>query len=96
MKKTSESFFREVLICSFFIFSFLIISNYFYSFFRLGDDTFIYLQYARSIIEHNEFAFNRGEPIFGFTSPLWLILLTITVKITDSYLTAPHLLTLLF
>ena len=36
------------------------------------DDTYIYLQYARNIIQHHEMSFNAGEPSYGVTSPLWL------------------------
>ncbi len=41
------------------------------------DDTFIYLQYARNIASGNGFAFNPGEPSYGVTSPVWVLLLTI-------------------
>jgi arabinofuranosyltransferase len=39
------------------------------------DDTYIYLQYARNLIEGNGWSFNPGEPTYGFTSPLWLLLI---------------------
>jgi len=79
-----------------FIVIFLITSYLTYGFFRLGDDTYIYLQYVRSIIEHGEIAFNSGEPTYGFTSPLWLFFLSVISKLTGNYLQSPHLLTLIF
>src|SRR6187455_2703709 len=36
------------------------------------DDGFIHLQYAKHLIADGEMAFNRGEPSFGTTSPLWV------------------------
>lgn len=39
------------------------------------DDTYIYLQYARNIAEGNGFAFNAGEPGYGVTGPLWVLLI---------------------
>lgn len=39
------------------------------------DDTFIHLQYARNLATGNGLVFNRGEPVYGCTSPLWVALL---------------------
>lgn len=36
------------------------------------DDLFIYLQFARNLVERGEIAFNPGEPVNAATSPLWL------------------------
>ena len=36
------------------------------------DDTYIYLQFAKNIVHGNGISFNPGEPAYGFTSPLWL------------------------
>ena len=91
-----KSFLYKLIICGLLIAVFLIVSKIVYGFFRLGDDTFIYLKYARSIIENGEIAFNFGEPTYGFTSPLWLLLLTLMIKITGSYLLSPQILTLFF
>lgn len=66
-----------------------------YGFFRLGDDTYIYLQYAKHLLRDGMFAFNSGEESYGFTSPLWLLLITVTVKITGNYSAAPEILSLL-
>lgn len=41
------------------------------------DDTYIYLQYARNVIQHHEVSFNAGEPTYGITSPLWLAMISI-------------------
>jgi len=91
-----KSFLYKLIICGLIIAIFLIVSKIVYGFFRLGDDTFIYLKYARSIIENGEVAFNLGEPTYGFTSPIWLLLLTLTIKITGSYFLSPQILTLFF
>jgi arabinofuranosyltransferase len=40
------------------------------------DDTYIFLRYARNIVEGIGPAFNAGEPVEGFTSPTWLAVLT--------------------
>jgi hypothetical protein len=39
------------------------------------DDTFIFLCYARNLAAGHGLAFNPGEPIYGFTSLLWTLLL---------------------
>jgi hypothetical protein len=44
------------------------------------DDTFIHLQYARNLAETGQLAFNRGEPTYGATSPLWVALLALFYK----------------
>jgi len=41
----------------------------------LTDDTFIHLQFAKNLIGGRGFAFNAGEPTYGSTSPLWVLLL---------------------
>jgi hypothetical protein len=41
------------------------------------DDTFIHLQYARNLAETGELSFNRGDPSYGATSPLWVALLAL-------------------
>lgn len=43
----------------------------------LTDDTYIHLQYARNLAETGDLAFNRGEPSYGATSPLWVGLLAL-------------------
>jgi 4-amino-4-deoxy-L-arabinose transferase-like glycosyltransferase len=42
------------------------------------DDTFIYMQYARNISGGGGFSFNYGEPSYGITSPLWVIILSVS------------------
>ena len=42
------------------------------------DDTYIYLQYARNVVQHHEVAFNSGEPSYGVTSPLWLAIISVS------------------
>ncbi len=41
----------------------------------LTDDTFIHLQYAQNLAHGHGFVFNRGEHVYGSTSPLWVALL---------------------
>ncbi len=39
------------------------------------DDTFIHCHYARRLSETGNFEYNRGERVYGCTSPLWVIVL---------------------
>ncbi len=41
------------------------------------DDTFIFLRYAHNLATGNGLSFNPGEPVYGFTSILWVFLLAI-------------------
>lgn len=41
------------------------------------DDTYIHMQYARNLAEAGELSFNRGEPTYGATSPLWVGILAL-------------------
>lgn len=45
------------------------------------DDTYIYMQYARSIAAGNGFVFNAGEQSYGVTSPIWSLLISISYLI---------------
>jgi 4-amino-4-deoxy-L-arabinose transferase-like glycosyltransferase len=47
----------------------------------ITDDTFIHMQYARNLAEAGELSFNRGEPTYGATSPLWVFLLALVYKL---------------
>ncbi|HEY0463565.1 MAG TPA: hypothetical protein VGC79_05125, partial [Polyangiaceae bacterium] len=40
------------------------------------DDAFIALRYAQNLIEHHELAYNLGQRVEGFTSPLWVLLIS--------------------
>ncbi len=44
------------------------------------DDTFIHLQYARNLAAAGELSFNRGDPTYGATSPLWVGILALSAK----------------
>jgi len=77
-------------------FAFFIIAFSLFQDYRLGDDTYIYLQYAKHIIHNNEISFNLGERSYGFTSPLWLGLITFLSYVTSSPLVAPELLSMFF
>jgi hypothetical protein len=44
------------------------------------DDTYIYLRFARNAAAGRGLSFNPGEPVYGFTSPLWLALLVLAAK----------------
>ncbi len=39
------------------------------------DDSYIHLVFARSFSRGEAFCFNAGQPVYGFTSPLWMLLL---------------------
>ena len=43
----------------------------------MTDDTFIHMQYARNLAETGELSFNRGDPSYGATSPLWVGMLAL-------------------
>ena len=49
----------------------------------ITDDTFIHLQFAKNLMSGNGFAFNAGEPTYGFTSPAWVVLIS-TVGLTGA------------
>ncbi len=56
------------------------------------DDTYIYLQFAKNILHGGGFAFNAGEPTYGVTSPLWLLIITLGGRIgADLYIAAKGL-----
>ena len=44
----------------------------------LTDDTFIHLQFAKHLLRGAGFSFNAGEPTYGATSPLWVLLIAAT------------------
>jgi len=53
------------------------------------DDTFIYLRFAKNIINGGGFAFNPGEPTYGVSSPLWTLLIAAGAWMNlDPYLVA--------
>ncbi|MGH7491778.1 MAG: hypothetical protein ACREOO_05235 [bacterium] len=41
----------------------------------VGDDAFIHLRYIENLYQDQGFSFNPGEPSYGSTSPLWVLLL---------------------
>ncbi|MDX1613758.1 MAG: hypothetical protein R3300_05565 [Candidatus Promineifilaceae bacterium] len=48
------------------------------------DDAYIYLVYAENILDAEGIVYNTGgERVEGFTSPLWLVLVTITTALCD-------------
>lgn len=40
------------------------------------DDAFIALRYAQNLSEHGQLSYNLGQRVEGFTSPLWVLLLS--------------------
>ncbi len=60
------------------------------------DDTYIHLQYATNLAEAGELSFNRGEPTYGATSPLWVGILALSVKAGADPLVACRILAWLF
>ncbi|MBN1295755.1 hypothetical protein JXA80_03180 [bacterium] len=42
----------------------------------LDDDAYIFLRYARNLLQYGQFAYNEGEFSYGFTSMLWLLLIS--------------------
>ena len=47
------------------------------------DDTFIHIQFAKNVVNLGEFSFNAGEPTYGMTSPLWVLLIAFFHKLTS-------------
>ena len=43
----------------------------------LTDDTFIHFQFAKHLVQGKGYSFNAGEPTYGATSPLWVLLLAL-------------------
>ena len=56
----------------------------------LTDDSFIYLQFAKHLVQGKGFSFNAGEPTYGATSPLWVFLLALTGKVLPMEAAAPR------
>jgi arabinofuranosyltransferase len=56
------------------------------------DDTYIYMQFARNLAHGGGFSFNFGEPTYGVTGPLWMMIIAFAgmFKI-DPYLAAKAL-----
>jgi arabinofuranosyltransferase len=61
----------------------------------ITDDTFIHLQYAKHLADGTGLVFNRGEPVYGCTSPLWVALIADGIMLGLKGLTAARLLGLL-
>ncbi|MGD1049234.1 MAG: hypothetical protein ABR899_10850 [Candidatus Krumholzibacteriaceae bacterium] len=60
------------------------------------DDTFIHLRYARNLAAAGELSFNRGEPTYGATSPLWVAILAVFDKAGADITLVSRLLSWLF
>jgi hypothetical protein len=58
---------------------FLFLISTYYNF--ISDDAFITFRYVKNILRGYGPVYNRGEFVEGFTSPLWLILLTFVSKL---------------
>jgi hypothetical protein len=41
------------------------------------DDTYIYLQFAKNVVRGAGVSFNAGEPTYGITGPLWMMLIAV-------------------
>jgi arabinofuranosyltransferase len=60
------------------------------------DDTYIHMQFARNLMHGLGFSFNPGEAVYGFTSPLWVLLLAALGKLGIDLLAAAKILGQLF
>lgn len=58
----------------------------------LTDDTYIHLVYAKNVLQGQGWVFNPGEPSYGSTSPLWILLLAPAAGSETSGLAWAHLL----
>lgn len=41
------------------------------------DDTYIYLQFARNVVNGDGISFNPGHPVYGITGPAWMALIAV-------------------
>ncbi len=55
----------------------------------LTDDSFIHFQFAKHLVQGKGFSFNAGEPTYGATSPLWVLLLALAGKVLPIGVAAP-------
>ena len=60
------------------------------------DDSYIHLVFARNFARGGGFAFNPGEPVYGFTSPLWMLLLAAGHAVVPDWTALARILGLLF
>ncbi len=44
------------------------------------DDAYIHLTFVKNLAATGEFAFNRGTPVYGTTSPLWVMINALVLK----------------
>jgi hypothetical protein len=52
------------------------------------DDAFIALRYAKNLSQHHELSYNLGQRVEGFTSPLWVLLISAAGALGAPLLTA--------
>lgn len=62
----------------------------------LVDDTYIHLQYARNLSEAGELSFNRGDPTYGATSPLFVFILSVVHQLGGELLVWCRILSWIF
>ncbi len=76
----------------------LILSIVFLSLYKnyASDDTFIHLKFVQNLITSYEWSFNPGEPTFGTTSPLWVVLIAPIGSVTGNLLLVSKILGLIF
>jgi len=75
---------------------FVVLSYLLFGYFQLGDDIFIYLQYAKHILNNGEVSFNLGDPTYGFTGPVWLGLILLLSIIFGFSINIPTILSFAF
>ena len=62
----------------------------------ITDDTYIHMQYAKNLAEAGELSFNRGDPTYGATSPLWVFSLALVHRVGGDMLVWTRVLSLFF
>lgn len=90
----------------FYIILFTFISYAFYEiiciyFFKVSfglplDDVYIHLRYAKNFASGHIFQYNKGEPLPGSTSPLWVALLSVFYLFTNNGILVAKILSALF
>lgn len=72
------------------------LSLIFFGYYKLSDETYTYLQYAKNIATTGEISFNPGERTYDFTSPLWLGMMAAGSSMMKDITNTPQALSLIW
>lgn len=82
MKSKNAPFLGFVTLCGLFIVAEFLRSG---QISLVSDDAWIHAQFARNLASGFGFSYNPGEPVPGFTSALWVILVAVAFKLTGQF-----------